>query len=52
MIEQPVFWHELNGASCEVYKNSVIFHDHEKEEIIGELEWKEIYKLAEEYLLT
>jgi len=42
----------LNGASIEVYKDSLIFKDDTKEEIIGELEWKDIYRLAEEYLET
>jgi hypothetical protein len=42
----------LNGASIGVYKDSLIFQDDEKEEIIGELEWKDIYRLAEEYFST
>lgn len=38
----------LNGASIEIYKDSLIFNDDEREEIIGELEWKDIYRLAKE----
>lgn len=37
---------ELNGAHIDIYKNSVIFHDHEKEEC-WEYEWKELYRLTE-----
>jgi len=40
----------LNGASIEVYKDSLVFKDDDKEKIIGELEWKDIYRLAEREL--
>jgi len=40
----------LNGCCIYVYKNSLIFKD-ENGKSIGELEWKDIYRLAEQELL-
>jgi len=38
---------ELNGGHIDIYKNSVIFHDDEKEEC-WEYEWKDLYRFTQD----
>lgn len=45
--ELPMHTVQLNGAKIEVYKHSVIFYDEVKEDMF-ELDWKELYEIAEE----